>query len=218
MELSIPSRGSFSPSLISWMPELDFTCQLCFLHFTTRSTLLHCENSFFQRTAFHRCKLERPTEVSDCIIWFLWEWIWSGYQISLTTIKQQLAYVYLQIAPNVAQYKCQAQVPNGANGAQQWSQEPIVQDQLRTWPGWLGAELGPDEIFLDAAYFHISLMGGLVVQQTLPCGLGLHKYAWTNLGPRQWLKFWTTTMCIWVFAFGYSDELRTFTCHVCWVR
>ena len=93
-----------------------------------------------------------------------------------------------------------------------------AEDQLRTWPGWLGAELGPDEIFLDAAYFHISLMGGLVVQQTLPCGLGLHKYAWTNLGPRQWLKFWTTTMCIWVFAFGYSDELRTFTCHVCWVR
>ena len=91
---------------MSWMPELDFTCQLCFLHFCNRSTLLHCENSFFQRTAFHRCKLERPTEVSDCIIWFLWEWIWSGYQISLTTIKQQLAYVYLQIAPNVAQHKC----------------------------------------------------------------------------------------------------------------
>ena len=158
---------------------------------------------------------QQPTEVSDCIIWFLWEWIWSGYQISLTTIKQQLAYVYLQIAPNVAQHKCSAQVPNGANGAQQWSQEPIVQDQLRTWPGWLGAELGPDEIFLDAAYFHISLIGGLVVHQTLPCGLGLHKYAWTNLGPRQWLKFWTTTMCIWVFAFGYSDELRTCTCHVC---
>ena len=39
------------------------------LHFTTRSTLLHCENSFFS---------QRPTEASDCIIWFLWEWIWSG--------------------------------------------------------------------------------------------------------------------------------------------
>ena len=213
MELSIPSRGSFSPSLISWMPELDCTCQLCFLHFTTRSTLLHCENSFFQRTAFHRCKLERPTEVSDCIIWFLWEWIWSGYQISLTTIKQQLAYVYLQIAPNVAQHKCSAQVPNGANGAQQWSQELIVQDQLRTWPGWLGAELGPDEIFWTqrTSTSHSSR----VWLYNKHCHVGLHKYAWTNLGPRQWLKFWTTTMCIWVFAFGYSDELRTCTCHVC---
>ena len=106
------------------MPELDFTCQLCLLHFTTRSTLLHCENSFFQRTAFHRCKLERPTEVSDCIIWFLWEWIWSGYQISLTTIKQQLAYVYLQIALNVAQHKCPilcpTQVPSASAQWRQW--------------------------------------------------------------------------------------------------
>ena len=30
--------------------------------------------------------------------------------------------------PNYAQHKCPAQVPIGANGAQQWSQEPIVQD------------------------------------------------------------------------------------------
>ena len=35
---------------------------------------------FSQRTAFHRCKFEQPTEVSDCIIWFLWEWFWSSLQ------------------------------------------------------------------------------------------------------------------------------------------
>ena len=67
------------------------------------------------------------------------------------------------------QHKCPAQVPNGANGAQQWSQEPIVQDQLRTRPGWLGAELGPDEIFLDAAYFHISLINSGVWLCTKHC-------------------------------------------------